>query len=330
MNQRWVELDVRDSVVLHMMEKASKTGISIKRMVELIGISRGKFYQWRDRLGIENSHNGKIPKSHWLLPWEREAIMEYAKRNRAEYLFYDRDGYRRLAYMMLDKDIVAASPSTVYRVLKTSGLLNQWNTKSSSSKGQGYKHPPEPHKEWHTDIKYVNFRGTYLFLIGVMDGYSRYVVHHELRRNMTEYDVEITVQRALEKYPDKSPRIISDNGSQYISKDFQNFLKEVGLQHIRTSVAYPQSNGKMERFHRSINSECLKRHSLIDLEDARKQIALYVNYYNTKRLHSSLYYLTPEDFLLGRVNGKLKKRQKKINDALKNRKLYWDKLKNIA
>lgn len=330
MNERWVELDVRDDVVFYIIEKSSRSGFSVERIVEWIGISRGKFYQWRGRLGIENSHNGKIPKSHWLLPWEREAIIEYAKRHRSEYLFDDRDGYRRLAYMMLDEDIVAVSPSTVYRVLKTSGLLNKWNTKKSSSKGLGYKHPTKPHQEWHTDIKYVNFRGTFLFFIGVMDGYSRYLIHHELRRNMTEYDIEITIQRALEKYSDENPKIISDNGSQYISKDFQGFLKEAGLQHIRTSVAYPQSNGKLERFHRSINSEFLRNHSLIDLEDARKQIDLYVNYYNTKRLHSSLFYLTPEDFLSGRVNSKLKKRQKKLNDALKNRKNYWNKLKNIA
>jgi len=232
--------------------------------------------------------------------------------------------------MMLDEDVVAVSPSTTYRVLKVAGLLNQWNTKKSLSKGKGYKQPAEPHKEWHTDIKYVNFRGTFLFLIGVMDGFSRYMVHHELRINMTEYDVEITIQRALEKFPNVSPRIISDNGSQYISKDFRSFLKETGLQHIRTSVRYPQSNGKIERFHRSINSECLKSHSLIDLEDARKQIAQYITYYNTKRLHSALYYITPEDFLNGKADDILKTRQKKLNDALDSRKNYWKNQKNIA
>ena len=73
---------------------------------------------------------------------------------------------------------------------------------------------------------------------------------------------------------------------------------------------------------RAINSECLKRYSLLDNEDARKQIALYVNYHYAEQIHSSLHYLTPEDFLLGRVSSKLKKRQKKMNDALKNRKNY--------
>lgn len=235
-----------------------------------------------------------------------------------------------MTYMMLDENIVAVSPSSTYRVLKSEGLLNRWNTKQSGTKGQGYIQPEKPHEEWHTDIKYVNFRGTFLFFPRVMDGHSRYLLHHELRTHMTGYDVEVMVQRALEKYPEENPKIISDNGGQYISKDFQSFLKEAGLQHIRTSVAYTQSNGKIKRFHRSTGSECLKKYSLVDLEDARKQITRYVEYYNTKRLHSALYYLTPEDFLPGRVDEKLREKQNKLDKALVNRRNYWKNDKKFA
>lgn len=136
---------------------------------------------------------------------------------------------------------------------------------------------------------------------------------------MQEYDIEITIQRALEKYPSYKPRIISDNGPQYISKDFAEYLKIVGLQHIRTSIAYPQSNGKIERYHRTIHEECLMKKSLINLKDAQKQITDYIEYYNTKRLHSSLYYLTPEDFLFDRVEEKLKLRKAKLDKARENR-----------
>jgi len=136
---------------------------------------------------------------------------------------------------------------------------------------------------------------------------------------MQEFDIEITIQRALEKYPGYKPRIISDNGPQFISKDFAEYLKFVGLQHIRTSIAYPQSNGKIERYHRTVHEECLMKTSLINLDDARKQIASYIDYYNTERLHSSLFYLTPEDFLLGRVEIKLNEREKKLKQARKNR-----------
>lgn len=221
--------------------------------------------------------------------------------------------------MMLDDNIVAVSPSVVYRVLKHAGLLNKWNQVKKSSKGCGFHQPTAPHEHWHIDIKYVNYKGTFLFLISVIDGYSRYIVHHELRQHMQESDVEITIQKALEKFPGHSPRIISDNGSQFISKDFAVYLKFAGLQHIRTSIAYPQSNGKIERFHRTIQQEHLRQSSMINLEDARKQVAQYIEFYNTKRLHSSLFYLTPNDYLNGDINQKLQDRELKLTEARNNR-----------
>jgi putative transposase len=115
------------------------------------------------------------------------------------------------------------------------------------------------------------------------------------------------------------PRLITDNGSQYISKDFAEYLKLVGLQHIRTSIAYPQSNGKIERYHRTIHQECLETKSLINLEDAREQTAKFIDYYNMKRLHSSLFYLTPDDFLNNRINEKLDERNTKLQLAKKAR-----------
>lgn len=289
-----------------------KTNTPVNKLLGLIGISSSKYYSWIDRREQSNNHNGIIPKKHWILKWEREAIINYARTHMGE-------GYRRLTYMMIDDNIVAVSPSTTYRVLKSAGLLNRWNKVKKSSKGNGFDQPVLPHQHWHTDIKYVNFRGTFLFLISVIDGYSRYIVHHELRMNMQEFDVEITVQRALEKYPFAKPRLITDNGSQFISKDFAEYLKQAGLQHIRTSIAYPQSNGKIERYHRTIHEECLRTKSLIDLDDARKQIAEFIDYYNTKRLHSSLFYLTPTDFLNGTITEKLEARSVKLRLAKKAR-----------
>lgn len=245
---------------------------------------------------------------------EKQALLKYAKEHSGE-------GYRRLTYMMMDDDIVAVSPPTTYRLLKGYGLLDEWNNVKTSQKGTGFIQPKKPHEHWHTDIKYVNFHGCFLFLISVIDGYSRYIVHHELRMHMQEHDIEVTVQRALEKYPNEKPRLITDNGSQFLSKDFADYLKQTGLKHIRTSVNYPQSNGNIERFHRTISEECLRRQSMIDLEDARSQISKYIGFYNTRRLHSSLFYLTPEDFLLGRVDEKLKLREDKLQRARKARSI---------
>lgn len=290
----------------------TKTNIPLNKLLLIIGIASSKYYAWIDRYEKPNNHNGIIPKKHWILDWEREAIINYARTHTGE-------GYRRLTYMMIDDNIVAVSPSTTYRVLKSVGLLNRWNKVKRSSKGNGFEQPTMPHQHWHTDIKYVNFRGTFLFLISVIDGYSRFIVHHELRTNMQEYDIQITIQRALEKYPSVKPRLITDNGAQYISKDFAEYLKFVGLQHIRTSIAYPQSNGKIERYHRTIHEECLATKSLINLDDAREQIAKFIDYYNTKRLHSSLFYLTPDDFLNNRITEKLDQRNIKLHLAKKAR-----------
>lgn len=289
-----------------------KTNTPVNKLLKMLGINSSKYYSWIDRHKQQNNHNGIIPKKHWIVDWEREAIINYAQTHTAE-------GYRRLTYMMIDDNVVAVSPSTTYRVLKSAGLLNRWNKIKTSSKGSGFDQPTTAHQHWHTDIKYVNFRGTFLFLISVIDGYSRYIVHHELRTNMQEYDVQITLQRALEKYPSVKPRLITDNGSQYISKDFAEYLKFVGLQHIRTSIAYPQSNGKIERYHRTIHQEFLATKSLINLEDAREQIDNFINYYNTKRLHSSLFYLTPDDFLNDRITEKLEARITKLKLAKKAR-----------
>ena len=286
-------------------------------------ITRTKFYDWKDRYGQTNNHNGKIPKKHWSTPDEIKAIEDYARSKIPIGSYFLKEGYRRLTYQMLDENIVAVSPSTVYRVLKKADLLNRWNTGRKGSKGTGYIQPENVHQEWHTDIKYVNFRGTFLFLISVMDGCSRYILHHELRTNMTERDVEYTIQRTVEKYPGKQARLISDNGSQYISKDFKDFLKNTELTHIRTSVNYPQANGKIERFHRSLGEECLRKRSFINLEDARKQVSDYIDIYNCERLHSSLYFLTPEDFLTGRVDEKLKVRESKLKAAKDKRNAHW-------
>jgi len=290
----------------------AKVDTPLNKLLVMIGISSSKYYSWIDRHEQPKNHNGIIPKKHWILDWEREAIINYS-------LTHIGEGYRRLTYMMIDDNIAAVSPSTTYRVLKSAGLLNRWNKVKKSSKGNGFDQPILPHQHWHTDIKYVNFRGTFLFLISVIDGYSRYIINHELRTNMQEYDVQIVIQRALEKYPGVKPRIITDNGSQYISKDFAEYLKLVGLQHVRTSIAYPQSNGKIERYHRTIHEECLSTKSLINLDDARKQVADYIDYYNTKRLHSSLFYLTPDDFLNSRINKKLEERNTKLLLAKKAR-----------
>ncbi len=326
----WVEPEIRDSVVERISYLCTKSGITVKKLLTHIGLCRVKYYKWVRRAGIANRHNGKIPKTHWLTPEEIKTIEDFARDHYAENDYFLRDGYRRIAYKMLDLNIAAVHPSSVYRILKKAGLLNKWNTTKRNLKGTGFKQPDYPHKHWHVDIKYLNFNGTFLFLISVLDGYSRYVLHHEVRKNMTEYDVEITIQKAKDKFPKANPRIISDNGPQFISKEFKIFIKSAEFTHIKTSVNYPKSNGKIERFHRTISEECLRIKSPVSLDDFRTYIEDYINFYNTKRLHSSLNFLTPEDYLLGRRKERLDERELKLEKAELNRANYWNSINQAA
>src|SRR3989304_2390309 len=153
--------------------------------------------------------------------------------------------------MMLDADIVAVSPATTYRVLVEAGLLRRWN-RTPSKKGRGFQPPLGPHEHWHIDISHLKIAGTFFFLCTGLDGCSRYIVHWELRLQMTVLEVELTVQRAKEKFPDARPRIISDNGPQFIAKDFKQFIRLCGMTHVRTSPYYPQSNGPQDRWNQTL------------------------------------------------------------------------------
>jgi transposase InsO family protein len=229
------------------------------------------------------------------------------------------EGYRRLTFMMIDADVVYVSPSSVYRVLSAHGLLRRWNP-GPSKKGQGFRQPLKPHEHWHVDVCYINICGTFYYLCSVLDGSSRYVVHWEIRTRMTEADVEIILQRAREKHPDENPRIITDNGPQFIAKDFKEFIRICGMTHVRTSPHYPQSNGKLERWHKSLKVECIRPKTPLSLEEGRRLVAKYVDHYNNVRLHSAIGYVAPKDKLEGREQEIFAERDRKIAQARDERR----------
>src|SRR5690349_17582206 len=216
--------------------------------------------------------------------------------------------------MMLDLDIVAVSPASTWRVLSKAGLLQKWNRKKSL-KGTGFVQPLKPHEHWHVDVSYINICGTFYYLCSLLDGCSRYIVHWEIREQMTEADVEIILQRAKEKFPDARPRIISDNGPQFIAKDFKEFIRICGVTHVRTSPYYPQSNGKMERWFKTLKGECIRVQTPLSLEDARRLVAEFVEHYNEVRLHSAIGYVTPADKLAGRDRAIFEERDRKLDAA---------------
>lgn len=301
---------------------ADKTDIHAKAIVRWIGIGRSKYHQWKDRYGMVNEHNAYIPRDHWLEDWETQAIVAF-------HFDHPLEGYRRLTYMMIDADVVAVSPSSVYRVLKKAGLLGRWNAKPSS-KGKGFTQPLGPHDHWHIDIAYVNICGTFYYLCSVLDGFSRYIVHWEIRQSMTEADVEVILQRAREKFPDARPRIISDNGPQFVAKDFKEFIRLAGMTHVRTSPYYPQSNGKLERYHRTAKADAIRPGVPLSLQDARRIMKDFVDHYNHVRLHSAIQYVTPDDKLAGRAEAILAARDAKLAAAREARKQRRRQARKIA
>jgi putative transposase len=298
---------VRDEVVDFMNRWSAQTEIAISRMTVWLGVGSSKFYDWRSRYGKVNEHNAWVPRDHWLEDWEKRAILDFEEVHPVE-------GYRRLAFMMLDADVVAVSPSSVYRVLRDAGRLAKWNGKPSR-KGTGFQQPLVPHEHWHMDVSYINVGGTFYYLCSVLDGYSRSIVHWELRESMKEAEIEILLQRAREKFPEARPRIISDNGPQFIARDFKEFIRLCGMTHVRTSPYYPQSNGKLERWHKSLKSECIRPGTPLNLEDARRLVVRYVEHYNTVRLHSAIGYVAPADKLAGREPVIFAERDRKLEEA---------------
>ena len=285
--------------------------IPAKQLLGWLALGTSTFHSWKQRYGKANEHNGPIPRDHWLEDWEKAAIVEYHDQHPLE-------GYRRLTFMMLDDDVVAASPATVYRVLKAQGRLDR-RVFSPTKKGTGFVQPLKPHEHWHIDVSYINVEGTFYYLTSVLDGCSRAILHWELRESMTEQEVEVILQKAIETYPEESPRIISDNGPQFIARDFKEFIRLVGATHVRTSPYYPQSNGKIERWHGSLKSECIRPTCPASVEEARRRIQSYVEHYNTVRLHSAIGYVTPADKLAGIEKDIFAERDKKLEEARERR-----------
>ncbi len=295
-----------------MREWSTKTELPVERFIEWLGVGHGKFFDWRKRYGKANEHNALVPRDHWITDEERRKILAFFDENPLE-------GYRRLAFMMIDRDVVYVSPSTVYRVLAQGGRLDRWN-KRPSKKGTGFTQPLRTHEHWHIDIAYLNLGGTFYYLCSVLDGASRAIVHWEIRESMKESDVECVLQAARERFPDEKPRLISDNGPQFIARDFKEFIRIAGMNHVRISPYYPQSNGKIERWHKTLKQDSIRRFNPQTLDEARTVVTRFVDHYNRIRLHSALGYITPTDFLAGRARDIQAARDRKLEAAREQRR----------
>lgn len=288
-----------------------RTGWTIQRILKALGVPRSRYYDWRqrDEQARLEDQTPACRSLHTILPEEKEAVVQYA-------LDHPQDGYRRLCWQMVDEDVAYVSPSSVYRILRDQDLLYRW--KRSSSKGEPPPEPTKPNERWHTDIMYLRVQDTWYFLVNVLDAYSRYVVHWELLSTMHANDVRLVIQEALEK-TGATPQIVTDNGSQFTAKDFKQLVRQFDLEHIRIRTYHPESNGRVERLHRSTR-EALGDQDLHDLGRAREIIGRWVKHYNENRLHASLHYLPPAEFYAGAPDERIEERNEKLAKGRQRRR----------
>jgi transposase InsO family protein len=299
-----------------------KTGIALVRILRFAGIPVRTWHEWQGRRGEETKHNSNIPRSYCLTPEEEEAIAEYCEANNEDGL----KGYRMLCYEMIDRNVAFASPSSVYNVLHRRNLFKKWaqSTENGNTGKHGFDQPVAVHEQWHIDFSYIKIGEGFYYFIGILDGYSRRMLNWRLCLTMEGINAELLVLETKTMYAEaKTPRIISDNGSQFTSKDFEELLDYLEIRHTCTSPGHPQSNGKLECFHRTWKTEEVRRDALLDYEDAIQQIGYWIEYYNTRRLHSAIWYLTPDDIFYGRKEKRLAERREKLYTANNERQAYW-------
>ena len=272
----------------------------------MAGITPGKFHAWQARCGIANDHNGAEPRDFWLVAWERAAIVAFAQAHPLE-------GYRRLTYMMLDADVVAVSPASVYRVLKAGRLV-------ADARANPEKGPPAssaaaaPHEHWHIDISYLNIAGTFYFLCSVLDGYSRFIVHWEIREQMEDrtWKSSCSGPRTGSRRPatdhQRQRSAVHRQGLQGVhppdGHDPRAHLALLSAEQRQAGTLAPDPQGRVH-----------PPQSPVSLEDARRLVAAYVTDYNTVRLHGAIGYITPQDQLLGRVETIFAARRRKLAAA---------------
>ena len=312
-----VKQEIKADIVNTLIRLKKQTSLPVKHFVKILGISNQKIIEWNKNKVKKEKTN--IPKSHWSTPEEQQAVIEFKKENM-------QTGYVRLTWMMIDRNIAYLSPSSVYRILVNAALNNKWTKPAGEPKKEGFDQPTRVHEHWHTDISYLNYKGTFVYLISVLDGYSRAILSWDVTTRMESLDVQIILWRACDKYLEPSnqnnPRLITDNGSQFLTSEFKNTLKYFSIKNVRTSVNHPQSNGKIERFHGTIKSEKIRAMPILNFEQMKSEIGEWIDFYNNERLHSAIQYVSPMDVMNNKQEQIILERKRKLLDGKKMRKLY--------
>ena len=287
-----------------------------------LGLPRASYYRWNGRQLTDDLADRSVrPQREAIPPTPAEAatVRDFA-------VHQPLLGYKRLTYALMAENKAFLREWMVRDVLSTAQLLGR-----RTAPALLLHRPPEPDhadQRWHTDLMMWHFNGRWFYLIDVLDAYSRYLVHCELLLTASDDGVILAVQRARETLAGRTrlpgePQIVHDNGPQFISHEWKQFVNASGMQNVPTRTHHPQSNGRDERVHRTLREE-LPLTEEATLYEARALFADYRTYYNQRRPHSALHYLCPLDYYRGDPVARLAEREANLRRAADERRAYWE------
>lgn len=306
--------------------------LGVKPTLEELGISRSTFYVWYKNY-LENGYEGLKPKSPNRKSFWNKIPEKEKKKVRAIALEKEDLSPRELAFHITDKKGWFISESSVYRILKEYNLITSPKWILMAAADEFKDKTKHVHQQWQTDFTYFKIIGWgWYYLATIMDDYSRYIIHWELCSNMESGDAMRVVEQALhitgltEK---KRPRLLSDNGSCYVSSAFKEFIHRQKMGHAKGAPYHPQTQGKIERYHRTMKN-VVKLENYYYPDELRNRLAEFVNFYNNHRYHESLGNVTPADVYFGRQKQVLNRRKEVKIETIKERRKINQQSKKSA
>ncbi len=301
--------------------------VGVVRTLKELAVPTSTFYKWYARYR-EKGYAGLAPAKRqqqrfWnqVPPWEVERVVKVAL-ERADL------SPRELACYIIEKHRYFISESTVYRILKSRGLVTSPAYMVIRASDSFKKKTTAVNQMWQTDFTYLKVVGWgWYYLSTIMDDYSRYIIHWELCRSMKDVDVERCVEQALDQadlLSGQRPKLLSDNGPCYKSSELKSFLDDKGIQHINGAPNHPQTQGKIERYHRSMKN-IIKLDNYYIPEELERRLTEFVDYYNNHRYHESLKNLKPADVYFGRDQKILDENQRIKRKTMQSRRMYYQK-----